>query len=494
MTATLEQPTFTERLFTNALLHTTNRWIVIVVATLVGFHSTWLQLIHEIRTGTTGGYVLIVPPLVAVVAIGVTRRRRNELPIHDRQTDIITSVLLLLIALAVKGLLMPRYATSYQAMHLDVLAAWVFVCGACVALFGLRVTAAYWEAWAMLLLSSPIGYRIVLTELGGTKFAAGALTLALAAVAIGLAVRRNRIRGLRYSAVTFAVGIAALVVIDRRWPDAPIAVDQYIPALLATVVVGAGAYLWTFRGLAPRTLPANPVSIPQAVRGAMCVAVAALLAALLPLPDQRLTPVSPGPPYSGTASQIVPPGWVQLSSVDYDWPRAYFRQNSVLRQQMIRAEEPNPEWDRLLRPRTVAVQTLQVRRVGAFAVYPTESMYTLGKSRVSPKEYVDLGRGVTAEYFTVVDDNLLLTWSLLSFVWTRSDTVAQRVSLLTVDNHELDAPFPQPEPNSVANVRALMRVLLRGNGSVEDTDPEYKDRSMLIEVGREIVEAQWQGV
>ena len=492
MTTTTEQPSFTERFFTNAMLHTANRWIVIVAATLIGFHSTWLQLIEEIRTGTTGGYVLIVPPLVAVVAIGVTRRRRNELPIHDRQTDIITSVLLLLIALAIKGLLMPRYATNYQVMHLDVLAAWVFVCGACVAMFGLRVTAAYWEAWMMLFLSSPVVYRIVLIEFGGTKLAAGQITLVLAASAIGLATRRTRARGFFYGSTTFVTGLMVLIVIDQRWPDAPIAVSQYVPSVIATVVVGSGVYLWTFRGLAPRTLPPNPVSIPQAVRGAMCIAVAALLAALLPLPDQRLTPVSAGPPYSGTASQVVPPGWVQLSSVDYDWPRAYFRQGSVLRRQMLRAEEPNPEWDRLLRPRTVAVQTLQVRRVGSFAVYPTESMYALGKSRVSPKEYVDLGRGVTAEYFTVVDDTLLLTWSLLSFVWTRSDTVAQRVSLLTVDNHELDAPFPQPEPNTVANARTLMRVLLRGNGTVEDTDPEYKDRSMLIDVGRELVEAQWQ--
>ena len=146
MTATVEQPSFTERFFTRALRHTTRRWIVIVAATVIAFHSTWLQLIDEIRAGTTGGYVLIVPPLVAIVAIGITRQRRNELPIHDRQTDIITAVLLLLIALAIKGLLMPRYATNYQVMHLDVLAAWVFVCGACVAMFGLRVTAAYWQA------------------------------------------------------------------------------------------------------------------------------------------------------------------------------------------------------------------------------------------------------------------------------------------------------------------------------------------------------------
>lgn len=466
---------------------------MIVAATLIGFSSTWLQLIAEIRAGTTGGYVLIVPPLVAVVAIGVTSRRRNELPIHDRQTDIITSILLLTIAVAIKALLMPRYPTTYQVMHLDVLAAWVFVCGACVALFGLRTTSAYWAAWMMLFLTSPVVYRLAMVEAGGTKTVAGILTSILAAAAIGLAVRRTRLRGFVYGTTTFVVALAVLFWISRQWPDAPIAVSQYIPAAIATVVVGAGVYWKTHRGLHPQVLPPNPVSRAQAVQGALCVAVAALLATLVPLPDQQLTPVSPGPPYSGTVSQVVPSGWTQLSSADYDWAKSYFGPTAILRRQMIRAEEPNPEWDSLMRPRTIAIQTLQVRRVGSFEVYPTQSMYQLGKSRVSPKEYVELGNGVTAEYFTVVDESLLLTWSLLSFVWTRGDTVAQRVSLLTVDNHEFDAPFPQPEPNTSSNVRTLLRVLVRGNGAVDDADPENKDRSMLIEVGRSLVEAQWQG-
>lgn len=113
---------------------------------------------------------------------------------------------------------------------------------------------------------------------------------------------------------------------------------------------------------------------------------------------------------------------------------------------------------------------------------------------MSAKSYIDLGHGVTAEYFTVVDDDLLVTWNLLSFVWTRADDMAQRVSLLTVDNHEFDAEFPQPEPNSVANIRTLLRVLLRGNAAVSDTAPEDKDREMLTEIGRDLVETQWRGV
>ncbi|MGN5236613.1 archaeosortase/exosortase family protein [Rhodococcus sp. SJ-3] len=472
-------------------VHTSVRWVMIVAATLVAFHSTWLQLFYELRAGTTGGFVLIVPPLAALVAVGITHRRRNELPIHDRQTDTIVAVLLLAVSLAIKALLMPRYATTYQLMHLDVLAAWVFVSGACVAMFGLRTTSRYWLAWLMLFVTSPILYRLFLVQLGGTKFSAGMLTLLLAAAAAGLATRTSHTRGFIVGVVTFAVGVAALTVITIFRPGAPIGLYQYAPTI-AALLVGAGAYLLRFRGPAPRALPPNPVKPAQAAVAALYIVPVSLALAFVPLPDQHLTPVSPGPPPSGTITQTVPRGWGQINSVDYDWPRSYFGNTAALRRQTIRADEPRADWDRLLRPRTVAVQTLQVRRAGVLEVYPTQTMYSIGRGRVSAKSYIELGYGVTAEYFTVVDDDLLVTWNLLSFVWTRGNDTAQRVSLLTVDNHEFDARFPQPEPNSVANIRTLMRVLLRGNSAVSDTSPEDKDRDMLTELGRDFVETQWQ--
>ncbi|MEE2057133.1 archaeosortase/exosortase family protein [Rhodococcus artemisiae] len=472
-------------------MHTWVRWTVIVAATLVAFHSTWSELVDEVRTGTSGGYVLIVPPMAALIAVGITHRRRRELPIHDRQTDTIVAVLLLAVSVALKALLMPRYATTYQLMHIDVLAAWVFACGACVAMFGLRVTSRYWFAWLVLFLSAPIIYRAILIQLGGSKVAAGVLTLLLACAAVGVATRTSHARGMIVGAITFVLGIVLLWVVTAQWPDAAIGLYQYVPTG-AAFLVGAGAYLFRFRGMAPRVLPPNPVKPVQAAHAALYIVPITVVLALVPLPDQRLTPVSAGPPPTGTVTQVVPVGWRQINSVDYDWPSDYFRDPSTLRRQMIRADEVRPDWDALLRPRTVALQTLQVGRVGTFEVYPTETMYNLRDARVSPKDYIDLGREVTAEYFTVVDDDLLLTWSLLSFIWTRGDD-AQRVTLLTVDNHEFDAEFPQPVPNSVANIRVLLQILLRGNASVSDTDPEYKDREMLSEIGRAVVEAQWQG-
>ncbi|WAL49345.1 archaeosortase/exosortase family protein [Rhodococcus pyridinivorans] len=471
---------------------TVTRWIIIVAATLIGYWSTWQQLASEIARGTGGGYVLLVPPFAVLAAEGVTRRRGGELPIHDRQTDCIVGGIVVAMALGMKALLVPRYGTSYQLMHLDVLSAWVFVLGGCVLLFGLRTASRYWPVWAMLLLTSPLVYRAVLVQIGGTKFAAGILTLLLAAGAITVAVGRTRRRAVLGFGATVALGFVPLGYLTATYPDARIGVFQLVPAGAAALVVGAGFYLQRHRGVAPRTVPPNPVRAGEVARTAPVLGVVAAVLAAVPLPDQKLTPVSPGPPPAAVARQVTPPGWYQLEGLDYSWPRRYFGSTAVLHRQMLRALEPRSEWDRLERPRTVAVQTLQVRRASVFELYPVETNYHLGGARVSPKIRVQLGHGVEADFFTVVDDELLLTWSLMSFVWERGPVQAQRVSLLTVDNHELDAPFPQPSPNMASNARSLLSVFLRGNTSVEDSASEYKDLEMLIDVGRELVEAQWR--
>ncbi|MDT5009989.1 MAG: hypothetical protein QOH57_1606, partial [Mycobacterium sp.] len=66
-----------------------NRWLLIAFCTGVAFHESFVSIAYTTERQGIGGYVWTVFTASALVAVGVARRKRNELPIHDRQTDII---------------------------------------------------------------------------------------------------------------------------------------------------------------------------------------------------------------------------------------------------------------------------------------------------------------------------------------------------------------------------------------------------------------------
>ena len=63
------------------------RWVFIAATTFLAFHSSLHSVVEVTRAGSLGGYVWVVPIAGGLAAIGVARRNRTELPIHDRQTD-----------------------------------------------------------------------------------------------------------------------------------------------------------------------------------------------------------------------------------------------------------------------------------------------------------------------------------------------------------------------------------------------------------------------
>ncbi|MCK8675564.1 archaeosortase/exosortase family protein [Rhodococcus sp. HM1] len=464
------------------------RWAILLLATILAFHRTVLRIIDEAQAGAGSGFVLVIPVFAAFAAWGLTRRRRDELPIHDRQTDRIVGVAVLVVALAVRALLTPRYREQYVIMHLDVLAMWLFVLGGCVVLFGLRGTSRYWPVWLVLLFTSPLILRLVVAGAGGSRFASGATVTVLAAVCIGIACGRTPRRGLAAAAATVLVGWTAAAVHLTLWPGARVDVVQIVPTVFAAAAVGA-----VFLAVTPdesrkaRTCPVTP----RDAAGALALVIPlALGIAVLPLPGRTGSPLVPGPASPGEPVLVVPAGWYETAIVDYDWQRRFYGRTATLHRQMLRATEPDPRWDELSRPRSVAVQTLTAANPALFQVNPVETSFDLSRARVGPKRFVDLGHGVEAQYFTVADDDLLLTWSLLSFTWTRGDT-AQRVTLLTVDNHEHDAVFPAAEPNMASNLGRLLTVFLRGGHALTDTESEDKDVDLLTALGRELVAAQW---
>ncbi|WP_424808305.1 hypothetical protein [Rhodococcus sp. 27YEA15] len=468
------------------------RWVMIALATIFAFWPTWKNLWSSTAGGTAIGFVFVLPLLCVIAAVGIDLRRGPDLPIHDRETDKIVGCIGLAVSLGTQALLLPRFAENYELMHIDVLSAWIFVWSSAVLMFGLRPVNRYWLIWIVPIILSPLAYRTVATELGGTRFDYSIIMVLVASAATTIAVSRTWTRGFVGFLASVALGTVLVYYVADAYPLAPLFTVQLFPPLGAALAIGGAFYLYERRGksLKPFDRPLRRPSTPTSNWTILAVFGAAVLLFFTSLPDPKGAPVAVGPPPTGEPGLVVPAGWHQLALVRYDWPKRYFGSTSALSRQTIRADTPNPAWDSQMRPRTVQMDVVQVRRPSTLAVYPSSSTYELQNSRVSPTIEVELTRGVIAQMYTIVDDSLLLTWTNLNFVWVRGDNVAQRVSLITVDNHEPDAHFPQPKPSMASNASNTLAVLLRGRTSTVDNESQYKDQAMLQSLGRHIVEAQ----
>lgn len=468
------------------------RWSVLVVCVVIGFAPTWIRLAQEAAEGAITTYIFVLPFLAAVAAQGIARRRTGELPIHDRQTDIIVGGLALLIAAAIKALWLPRYADQYELSHLDVLSGLVFFLGATILLFGLRPVGRFWSVWLLLIALSPLLYRMAAITVGGSRFAYGAVLVVLAGAAGAIAVGRTRTRGVAGFFCTLTVGFVILGAMLLWIPGIHIAWLQLISAVGASAATGIVFYMAARRGISkkPLTAPLAPVTAKPSISSLVVVAVAAAILLAIPLPAPTVIASTPGPPGPTNRPLIVPAGWSQTSTHDYDWARTYFGRTATLSRQILRADVGDQAYDIRSRPRTVVVDVLSTVNRASLAVYPESTLYRLSNTRTSDALPVDLGRGVTAALYTSVSDALLLTWTKLVFTWVRGD-VTQRVTLISVDNHDPGAVFPTPEPAMASNLGVSLATFLRGNTIAVDTDPDYKDRTLLTDVGTDLVAAQW---
>ncbi|CAM3164756.1 Tat pathway signal sequence domain protein [Prescottella defluvii] len=473
----------------------TVRWALIGVCSLGAFWPSVVRTVDDLRGGDLLGYIFVMPFLAAVGAIGIARRRGGELPIHDRQIDSIVGGMGLVVSVAVQWLLLPRYEEQFGLLRIDLLAWLLFVVSSAVLLFGLRPVGRFWPVWLMLVVIAPLPYRMVVVMLGGQSQHVSVVLTFLAAAAVAIAVGRTRRRGVIGAVATVVVGLVGLAFIWFVFPDAPRPVLQFVPAGVAAVGVGIGmylqyGYLFTDRRAAYSVAPQKPTAVGTGLlRSGLVVVAVAVLLSFLPLPDPPSTVVAQGPAANGP-QLTVPSGWTQEKVEDFDWADRFFGRWATLTRQTIVADEGNPEWDAQSRPRRVVIDTLDTRRPATLAVYPTDTLYRLTAARRSPVVPVDLGHGVQGELSTIVDEKALLTWSLLSFTWTR-DEWSQRVNLITVDDHRPDALFPQPTPSMASDVTNTLNVLVRGNSVTVDDNPQYKDRDMLTVLGAQLVDTQW---
>lgn len=471
------------------------RFVLIAVLTGVAFWESLTRTTLDTLPGGLFGYLLMMPLVVLAMAIGITRRRHDELPIHDREVDVIVGGIALALSVATYGLLVPRYRDTFYLLRTDLFALLLFVFGACVLLFGLRPAGRFWPIWGLLVLINPLGYRVAVIWLGGTWVSVSLVSTVLIAIGIGVAVARTDRMGWIGFGSTL---VLALVLLGAQLLiGTPELLSPY-SARLAPVTAGA-VVAFTMLGLSVRRRdpnwslrPTRPSPVTRPWKAALFATATAALIAVIPLPRELYIPTGEGPPLTSTSGLEIPAGWTQTGFEKVAWADQYFGKDAEIVRQTWTADEVNPAWDDKGRRRTVVVDSLLTHDPEALNVYPGETLYSTISGRRSPTVRVDLGSGITGLLYTIVDQDLFLTWTKLNFEWTRGDGIVQVVNLISVDNHEPDAQFPELNPQAVSVLSQTVNVLLRGNAIEEDANPEYKDEDMLTTLGRDVIATQWE--
>jgi hypothetical protein len=467
------------------------RWAYISVLTVVAFHASIHKSWETLVGGGLGGYAWIVPVAAILAAQGIARRNRTELPIHDRQTDVIVGIMGMVFALLLHGVLLQRYALYFYLLRLDLAAMWTFVISASVALFGLRPVIRFGWAWVVLAMVFPLPYYLSVILLGGNRLAAGVVTMFIAAFATATAVGRHVTRAVVGSTLAWIVGLSILGGLAIFAPEAPLWVYQFVPALTAMCLVGSAMFLGARRGASKRALDRKiePLAAGQVWSAVPVVLVIAIALSFVRLPDTGLVPPTRVDAMDYNASLAPPPGWHVVDTQVFTWvSRLYGRGSTLVRQKMV-ADKGDPQYDKSGRPRTIMVDTINTRRPFSLNTYPARMLYRIDGIRLSTVRSVDLGYGTQGDLLSVVDDRILVTWDGLQWTWTNG-TVARRVLAIAVDNHEDNAPFPDPTGGVGPTLNSMFTVLFRGNASATFSDPNIKDYQLLTEFGHGLVRAE----
>lgn len=473
-------------------------WILVCAA--LAFWPTAKVTIAAAEGGDLSGYAIIMPLLGIVTVIGIALRRGDELPIHDRQIDSIVGGITMVFAVSVQWLLLPRYADQFLLLRIDFLALLLFLLGASILMYGLRPAGRFWPAWLLMIVVSPLAFRVISIGFGGHWNDRALAILLVSACGMAIALGRNRRRALISGVSTVLVGGVALAALVLLAPDWPLRLRILTPALVGGAVVGVGMYFRTGYVFArldqPHGLSATrPIATTAGMWRASAVVLGfAIAVSLIALPGGQVASASsvvqgPASEPRPDGSLVVPAGWTQVEQLDYPWVTRFFGDNASLVRQELISQTPNPDWDLQSRPRTVMVDTITTDQPAMLSVYTEDTLYPMRQTRVSPKLAVDLGHGITGQLYTIVDEKALLTWTKLTFDWHR-DGQFQRITAITVDNHLPTADFPSPTPAMASDISNTLNVLFRGNSVMENDQPEYKDLPMLTVFGQELVAAQ----
>ena len=106
---------------------------------IIAYSYSLTTLLQLADLNTPLAYVSLVPLISLMLAVVYSRPRRAEPAIHDRQTDYIIGIPLMVVALLINRLLPAKWSAMFWVWRMDLFTLPFFVAGAVAVIFGVRV-------------------------------------------------------------------------------------------------------------------------------------------------------------------------------------------------------------------------------------------------------------------------------------------------------------------------------------------------------------------
>ena len=137
----------------------------LLAVTIIAYNYSLLTLLQLADLNSPLAYVSLVPIIALILAAVNSRPSQPEPAIHDRQTDYIVGLPLMVGALCANLFLPSKLSAMFWVWRIDLLTLPFFVAGAVAVIFGVRVLWRQKVAVAFLLLAWPYPYTSVLLGL-----------------------------------------------------------------------------------------------------------------------------------------------------------------------------------------------------------------------------------------------------------------------------------------------------------------------------------------
>lgn len=406
------------------------RLVVAAGLTAVAFLPVYAELLAEALNGSRSAYLLVVPVLLAVIAVGY---RVPPQGVRDAESDWIVAAVIGVVGFTGIHLMSSRLPTLAGLWELRLLGLPLWLGCLTAVMFGLRHAVRMWPLWVFAFCSTPLPYLLTVAMLGGSDTSAALVAATLGAIAAYLGGRLSS-RRWRLGAALGCVAVSTAVVV----------IAPRIGLLALVVVVGAvlpviaSAVLYVRQRAigvhAPHRYPAlSPVSL-----GALAVA-SVVLATLQPST------------HDGHALPMAQPDWTQRAQLrdlqNFPFITRHLGESASLHRFSVPEAPglPAAAVDVLSSPDLAALQTY------SDAVwYPANRPLDYRPADVNGLTSRLPGAEVIHTNIATATDGTSQNWYALTWVWQVADTY-QRVTVVVNQDRDSSRQPPAPVPLSPTN-------------------------------------------